>query len=118
LRLASPPGIVSDPARILSTVAVSSTGIGEYGLGWRPALIKPGTRVAGSTAVDTAPSAERAGVRVAPSDRMSVPTASAAATMTIANTASQAALGARLPPPSVSILVAIDLASFGSSRPP
>jgi hypothetical protein len=38
--------------------------------------------------------------------------------MTIANSMIQAALGARLPPPSVSILVAIDLASFGSSRPP
>jgi hypothetical protein len=68
--------------------------------------------------VDTAPSVERAGVLVAPSDRISVPIASAAATMTIANTTSQAVLGARLPHPSVSILVAIDLASFGSSRPP
>jgi hypothetical protein len=67
--------------------------------------------------VDTAP-AERAGVFVLPSDRISVPTASAAATRTIANNMIQAALEARLPPPSVSILVAIDLASFGSSRPP
>jgi hypothetical protein len=38
--------------------------------------------------------------------------------MTIANNMIQAAFGARLPPPSVSILVAIDLASFGSSGPP
>jgi hypothetical protein len=62
--------------------------------------------------------AERAGVFVVPSDRIRVPTASAAATMTTANNMIQTAFGARLPPPSVSILVAIDLASFGSSRPP
>jgi hypothetical protein len=80
-------------------------------------LIKPGTCVAGSTAVDTAP-AKRAGVFVVPSDRIRVPTASAAATRTIANSMIQAAFGARLPAPSVSILVAIDLSSFGSSRPP
>jgi hypothetical protein len=67
--------------------------------------------------VDTSPG-ERAGVVVVPRDRIRVPAAIAAATMTIANSMIQAAFGARLPPPSVSILVAIDLASFGSSRPP
>jgi hypothetical protein len=81
-------------------------------------LIKPGTCVAGSSAVETASLAERAGVFVMPSDRISVPMATAAVTMTIANNMIQAAFGARLPPPSVSILVAIDLASFGSSGPP
>jgi len=64
LGLSSPPGIFTNPAGIFSTVAVSSTGIGENGLGWRPALIKPGTDVAGSSAVDTASSAERTGVFV------------------------------------------------------
>jgi hypothetical protein len=53
-----------------------------------------------------------------PSDRISIPTATAAVTMTIANNTIQAAREPRLPPPSVSILVAIDLASFGSSGPP
>jgi hypothetical protein len=68
--------------------------------------------------VDTASPGGRAGVVVVPPERISVPAAIAAAIITIANSTIQAPLGARLPPPSVSILVAIDLASFGSSGPP
>ena len=57
LGLSSPPGIFTNPSGISS--AALTAGISENGLGCRPALIRPGTWVAGSIRA-TAPARRRA----------------------------------------------------------
>jgi hypothetical protein len=104
----SPPGIRTYPSGTFTTVAGSSTTIGEYGRGCKPPLISPGGLVSRATAETDS----FAGAAVSFFEPINAPIASVAAISTMAKNTIQALLSARLPDPRLSILVAIDLASF------
>src|SRR5262245_33568577 len=109
----SPPGIRTNPSGAFPPAEGSSTSIGEYGRGCSPPLIRP--EAGSSPAIAVAPwFVERAGAVGSLFEPIRAPAASIPAITTIAMSASHAPFGACLPVPSVSILVAICLASsFG-----